>query len=57
MLAVQDGHLLRRTANLLSGRVNLGRAARKLGLNYQLLRNDKATDRRPVWRAVGSAFV
>jgi len=46
-LAVQDGGLLRRAANLLRGRASLRGVARKLGLNYQTLRNYKAAGRLP----------
>ena len=46
-LAVQDGALLQRAANLLRARTSLHGVARKLGLNYQTLRNYKAAGRLP----------
>ena len=41
-LAVQDGGFLQRAANLLRTRTSLGGVTRKLGLNFQTLRNYKA---------------
>ena len=46
-LAVQDGGLLQRVANLLRARTSLRGVARRLGLNCQTLRSYKAAGRLP----------